>query len=67
MINIQTDLLPLTSESLASMSCSNLERIACEGTHEQKRQLIDWGYSGLPAWHFEDLYLMATGEEWQQD
>jgi hypothetical protein len=67
MINIQTDLLPLSPSVLSKMTRSNLERIATEGTREQKDSLIDWGYSGLPAWFFEELYLMATGEEWQQD
>lgn len=67
MINIQTDLLPLSPSILKTMSSSNLERIAKEGTKEQKDCLIDWGYSGLPAWHFEHLYLLATGEEWCTD
>jgi hypothetical protein len=67
MINIQTDLLPLTSDSLSKMNRQTLERVAIEGTAEQKQQLIDWGYSKLPAYFFEDLYLMATGQEWEQD
>ena len=67
MINIQTDLLPLSPSVLNTMSRANLERIAMEGTYEQKQNLIDWGYSGLPAWFFEELYFLATGEEWQQD
>lgn len=67
MINIQTDLLPLSPTVLSKMSRSNLERIAKEGTKEQKDCLIDWGYSGLPAFFFEDLYFLATGTEWEQD
>jgi hypothetical protein len=67
MINIQTDLLPLSPSVLSKMSRSNLERIAKEGTTEQKDSLIAWGYSGLPAFFFEDLYFMATGQEWEQD
>lgn len=67
MINIQTDLLPLPPSVLNKMGRANLERIAKEGTHEQKQNLIDWGYSVLPAWFFEELYFLATGEEWQQD
>jgi len=67
MINIQTDLLPLSPSVLSTMSRSNLERIAKEGTTEQKDSLIAWGYSGLPAFFFEDLYFMATGQEWEQD
>jgi hypothetical protein len=67
MINIQTDLLSLSPSVLSKMSRSNLERIAIEGTTEQKDSLIAWGYSALPAFFFEDLYFMATGQEWEQD
>ena len=67
MINIQTDLLPLSPSVLKTMGRNQLERIATEGTYEQKQSLIDWGYSGLPAWFFEELYFMATGTEWQED
>jgi hypothetical protein len=67
MINIQNDLLPLSPTVLNKMSRSNLERIAVEGTKEQKDCLIDWAYSGLPAWFFEDLFFLATGTEWSQD
>jgi hypothetical protein len=62
MINIQTDLLSLSPSVLSKMSRSNLERIAIEGTTEQKDSLIAWG-----AFFFEDLYFMATGQEWEQD
>lgn len=67
MINIETDLLPLSPSVLQKMTRPNLERIAIEGNVEQKSCLIDWGYSGLPAFHFEELYFLATGQEWQQD
>jgi hypothetical protein len=67
MINIQTDLLPLSPTVLAKMNRNTLERIANEGTQQQKDSLIDWGYSKLPAWFFEELYIMATGKEWQED
>lgn len=67
MINIQTDLLPLSPTVLAKMNRNTLERIASEGTPQQKDSLIDWGYSGLPAWFFEELYFMATGKEWEED
>lgn len=72
MINIQTDLQPLSPSNLHKMWCSNtgrhqLERIATEGTQQQKDSLIDWGYSKLPAWFFEELYFMATGKEWEED
>lgn len=67
MINIQTDLLPLTPTVLKKMGRHQLERIAMEGTSEQKDCLIDWGYSGLPAWFFEELFFMATGKEWNNE
>ena len=66
-MNIQTDLLPLSPSVLQKMSCSNLELIAREGTKEQKDCLLDWGYGGLPAFLFEELFFLATGEEWEQD
>lgn len=67
MIDIQTDLLPLSPSALSKMSRWQLERIADEGTTEQKDNLIDWGYSNLPAWLFEELYFISTGKEWQED
>jgi hypothetical protein len=69
MINIQTDLLPLSPSVLSKMSRSNLERIAA-GSGIGKSSFcreIDWGYSGLPAWFFEELFFIATGSEWEQD
>ena len=50
-----------------AMDHRNLERFATYGSQQQKDSLIDWGYSGLPAFFFEELYFLATGEEWQQD
>jgi hypothetical protein len=44
-----------------------LEQFARHGNHQQKESLTDWGYSGIPAWQFEELYFLAYGEEWQQD
>jgi len=49
------------------MDRRNLERFATYGSQQQKDSLIDWGYSGLPAFLFEELFFLATGEEWQQD
>jgi hypothetical protein len=67
MINIQNDLLSLSPTVLSKMSRDDLERIAVEGTKEEKGCLIDWAYSGIPHWFFEHLFFLATGTEWSQD
>ena len=64
-INIQTD-VTVTPSMLSKCNWQTLCRIAKEGTEEQQDCLIAWGYSGIPAWQFEDLYFMAKGEEWSQ-
>jgi hypothetical protein len=51
---------------LSKCNWQTLCRIAKEGTEEQQDCLIAWGYSGIPAWQFEDLFYMAKGEEWNQ-
>jgi len=66
MVNIQTDVV-VTPETLRLMSRWELQAIAEDGNQEQKDCLIHWGYASIPAWHFEHLYLVATGEEWWQD
>ena len=52
---------------LSKCNWATLCRIANEGTIEQQDCLIHWGYAGIPAWQFEELYFMAKGEEWQQN
>ena len=48
------------------MNRRQLEAFAAHGSQQQKDSLIDWGYSGLPAFFFEDLFFMATGQEWEE-
>ena len=67
MINIQTDLMPLSSSSFSKMNMNNLQRIATEGTDEQKDQLISWAHSGVAAFIFEDLCILADRKEWIHD
>jgi hypothetical protein len=68
MINPATDCRSdLSPSDLQRMNRWQLEMFAQHGNNKQKQSLIDWGYSGLPAWQFEYLYEMATGEPWQQD
>ena len=67
MINVATDCREdLGPSDWSKMNRANLERFALYGSQQQKNSLIDYGYSGLPAWFFEELYFMATGQEWQQ-
>ena len=68
MINPATDCKSdLSRSDLQKMTRWQLEVFAQHGNDRQKQCLIDWGYSGLPAWHFEYLYEMATGQPWQED
>jgi hypothetical protein len=68
MINVATDCVAdLGPSDWRKMNRWQLELFAREGTAQQKASLTDWGYSGMPAWQFEELYFLAYGEEWQQD
>jgi hypothetical protein len=68
MINVATDCQQdLGPSDWNKMDRWQLEKFATDGSPQQKASLIDWAYSGLPAWFFEDLYFLAYGEEWQQD
>jgi hypothetical protein len=68
MINVATDCIAdLGPSDWRKMNRWQLELFAREGTAQQKASLTDWGYSGMPAWQFEELYFSAYGEEWQQD
>lgn len=68
MINPATDCKQdLSPSDLRKMSRYSLEQFASRGSQQQRAALIDWGYSELPAFFFEHLYWLATGEEWQQD
>jgi hypothetical protein len=66
-VNVATDCRQqLTPAALVRMGRYQLEQIATDGTDEQKTCLLDWAYSGIPAWFFEHLHFLATGEEWQE-
>ena len=68
MINVSTDCTSdLSPSDWRKMNRWQLELFAREGNAQQKASLTDWGYSGMPAWQFEELYFLAYGEEWQQD
>jgi hypothetical protein len=66
-INPATDCETPSPSDWARMNRRQLEVFASKGNPEQKTALIDWGYAGLPAWFFEELFFLATGEEWTQD
>ena len=67
MINPATDCQQdLGPSDWRRMNRMQLEFFATHGSQQQKDSLIDWGYSGLPAFFFEDLFFMATGQEWEE-
>lgn len=49
------------------MDWNGMLNFATHGNEQQKDSLVDFGYSGLPAWMFEELYFLAKGEEWKCD
>lgn len=63
-IDCRSDLGP---SDFAKMNRWQLEMFALHGNDQQKQSLIDYGYGGLPAWMFEYLYEMATGQPWPED
>lgn len=68
MINVATDCRSdLGPSDFMKMDRWQLEAFAQHGNDQQKQSLIDFGYSGLPAWQFEYLYEMATGQPWPED
>jgi hypothetical protein len=68
MINPATDCRQdLGPSDWQRMNRQNLERFASHGSQQQKDSLIDWAYSGLPAFFFEELFFLATGQEWRED
>ena len=66
MINIATDCTTPGPSDWKKMSWENLLKFATYGNREQKESLTDWGYSGLTAWQFEELYYICHGKEWHQ-
>jgi hypothetical protein len=67
MIDVATDCDVPAPSDFSKMHNWQLEMFASKGTPEQKDALIDWGYSGCPAWQFEHLYFLATGNEWNEE
>jgi len=59
MINIQSDLLPLSPSVLDKCNWKTLKRIAAEGNSEQKELLLSWSYSGCTSAMSEELYEIA--------
>ena len=59
-VNIQTD-IELTPQLLdnAGHSYKELERIAVEGSEDQRDILLTWGYRALPAFVWENLVQAA--------
>ena len=61
-MNIKTDVL-VSPESLdKGLSYNGLLRIALEGSHQHRDTLLDWGYSNLPAFFYENLCVAADQE-----
>ena len=61
-MNIKTD-VNVTPESLdKGLSYNGLLRIALEGSQQQRDTLLDWGYSNLPAFVYENLCVAADQE-----
>ena len=55
----------------ARMSRRSIERFATAGNADQRASLLawvlNWGYSHLAWFVFEEYYQLATGEPWAQD
>ena len=70
MINPATDCTTPSPDDWARMSRRSIERFATAGNAEQRASLLawvlDWGYSNLAWFVFEDYYELATGEPWTQ-
>ena len=71
MINPATDCTTPGPNDWARMSRRSIERFATAGNVDQRASLLawllDWGYSHLAWFVFEDYYELVTGESWTQD
>ena len=71
MINPASDCTTPGPDDWARMSRRSIERFATAGNAEQRASLLawvlDWGYSNLAWFVFEEYYQLATGEAWAQD
>ena len=70
MINPATDCTTPGPDDWARMSRRSIERFATAGNAEQRASLLawvlDWGYSNLAWFVFEEYYQLAAGEPWVQ-
>ena len=70
MINPATDCATPGPDDWARMPRRSIERFATVGNADQRASLLawllDWGYSNLAWFVFEDYYELVTGEPWQQ-
>jgi hypothetical protein len=71
MINPATDCTTPGPDDWRRMSRRSIERFATAGNADQRASLLtwvlDWGYSNLTFYVFEEYYELVTGEPWQQD
>ena len=71
MINPAFDCTTPSPDDWARMSRRAIERFATAGNTDQRASLLawvlDWGYSNLAWFVFEEYYQLATGEPWAQD
>ena len=71
MINPASDCTTPGPADWARMSRRAIERFATAGNADQRASLLDWlldwGYSNLAWFVFEEYYQLATGEPWAQD
>ena len=71
MINPASDCTTPGPDDWARMSRRSIERFATAGNADQRASLLawvlDWGYSHLAWFVFEEYYQLATGEAWAQD
>ena len=70
MINPASDCTTPGPADWARMSRRSIERFATAGNADQRASLLawvlDWGYSNLAWFVFEEYYQLATGEPWAQ-
>jgi hypothetical protein len=70
MINPATDCTTPGPDDWRRMSRRSIERFATAGNAEQRASLLvwilDWGYSHLAWFVFEEYYELVTGEPWAQ-
>ena len=70
MINPASDCTTPGPDDWARMSRRAIQRFATAGNADQRASLLDWvldyGYSNLAFFVFEEYYELTTGEPWAQ-